>query len=200
MKQDYKSLKINKVLESSFILLLVLLLLSSSRVNTNLARANNEYKLASSLTSNKVYEDDLDYGFKVSDKLIGSGVIKLVVDENKLKGIAKGTGKTDQCNVDFLTSFEGNLNEKKGSINISVNGIGDPKGIPIPGKISFDGPLKGHFKDKKLSLIGKVHIKGKLAQVAGFKKEEEIEIEIDTSKLIPAALKKIQNAEKLALL
>lgn len=192
MKRNYKSLKISTAIKNSFILLLVLFLVISPKVNTNSARANNECE--------KVYEDDLTYGFKVSDKLIGSGVIQLAVDENKLKGIAKGTGKTDQCNVDFLTNFEGNLNEKKGSINISVKGIGDPVGILIPGKISFDGPLKGHLKDKKLSLIGKVHIKGKLASIAGFKKEEEIVIEIDTSKLIPAALKKIQNAEKLALL
>ena len=203
MKQNYKLLRINSIIKSSFILLLVLLLFTSLKVSTNPARANNEYKLASSVTlnkANKVYEDELDYGFKIVDKLIGNGIVKLVVDENKLTGIATGLGKTDQCDVDFLTSFEGSLNDKNGSINISVNGTGDPKRILIPGTISFDGPLKGHFKDNKLNLIGKVHIKGNLARVAGFKKEEDIVIEIDTSKLIPAALKKIQNAEKFALL
>ena len=203
MKQSYKLLEINSATKSSFILLLVLLSFVSLTVNTNSARANNEYKLASGINlnkANKIYEDELDYDFKVADKLIGNGIVKLVVDENKLTGIAIGLGKTDQCDVDFSTSFKGNLNDKNGSINLSVIGIGDPKGIPIPGKISFDGPLKGHFKDKKLNLIGKVHIKGKLARVAGFKKEEEVVIEIDTSKLIPAALKKIQDAEKFALL
>ena len=203
MKQKDKLLDLNKMIQCLLTLLLVLLFFAGSKVNTNHAKAAHEYKLASSVTlskANRVHEDELDYGFKVSEKLIGSGVVKLVIDKNKLTGTATGLGKTVQCDVDFLTNFEGNVNDKNGSINISVNGIGDPKGIPIPGKISFDGPLKGHFKDKKLNLAGKVHIKGKLARVAGFKKEEDIVIEIDTSKLIPSALKKIQDAEKLALL
>ncbi len=191
---------LNKLLTCFIILLLVSLFFSSSKVHTNPASARGEYKFPDTCIQEKVYEDELDYSFNVSDKLSGNGEVKLLLSSSKLKGTAVGIGKTDQCDVDFLTDFEGDLNSKDGVITVSVKGEGDPKGIPLPGKIAFNGPLKGYLKDKKLNLVGKVQIKGKLARYAGFKKEEDLVIEIDTTKLVPAARKKMQSFEKLASL
>jgi hypothetical protein len=100
--------------------------------------------------------------------------------------------------VDFNTNIEGSINKRTGNIDVTVCGIGDPIGIPIPGKITFKGPLKGSVNNNGLTLAGKVNIKGKLATLGGFKNKEDILIEIQGASL--ANIFKKQLHEKLASL
>lgn len=145
------------------------------------------------------YEKTLSYTFKVGKKLAGTGDMALSIEGKKIKGTALGIGKTCQCNVDFHTNIEGTIDTSCGKVNVNVAGIGDPLGIPIPGTINFHGPLKGLVKHKKLNLIGKVTIKGILAKYAGFKKTENIVIEINDPSFA-ITLEEIKKQEKLASL
>ena len=194
MNKNQKILKVIKVLSYSTFIFILISILPFGNINRNQANAINPIK------TNPLIDfcgEKLNYTFKVSDKLIGSGVIDLTLEKNKIRGIATGLGMSCQCNVDFNTNIDG-LITKAGNINVTVYGIGKPIGIPIPGKISFNGPLKGHVNDKSLTLSGKVNIKGKLAILGGFKNKEDIVIEIQTSSLANIFRKQLH--EKLASL
>ena len=125
-----------------------------------------------------INQNEVAYTFKIKDKLNGKGEISISIQEGQVKGLANGIGMTAQCNVDFQTNIQGKVNELNNSISINVIGKGDPLGILIPGVVTFEGPLNGFVEKKKLTLTGKVNINGSLAKLAGFKKVEEIEIEI----------------------
>lgn len=124
------------------------------------------------------FENEFIYYFKIKDKLNGSGEIKLSIFKNKIIGVANGLGKITQCNVDFHTNIDGKFDCSNSCIEVTVSGEGDPLNLPIPGKVKFYGPLKGFIHNKKLCLSGKISLKGRLAKLAGFKKTEDLEIEI----------------------
>ena len=176
-------------------LLVLILILPFGNINKNCANAINPVKQNPLIS---FCGEKLNYTFKVSDKLIGSGVMNLTLEKNKIKGIATGLGMACQCNVDFNTNIEGFINKRTGNIDVTVCGIGDPIGILIPGKIMFNGPLKGSVNNKGLILSGKVNIKGKLATLGGFKNKEDILIEIQGASL--ANIFKKQLRDKLAFL
>ncbi len=186
-------MKIAKILCYSVFLFILISALPFCSTNKNYA---NEINPVKTNTLIDITGEKLNYTFKVSDKLIGSGVMDLTLEKNKIKGIATGLGRACQCNVDFNTNIEGLIN--KGNIDVTVCGIGDPVGIPIPGKITFNGPLKGFISSKGLTLVGKVNIKGKLASLGGFKNKEDILIEIQGASLVNIFRKQIH--EKLASL
>ena len=164
-----------------------LLLLSLASGSTNYAKLihKNAYQ----------YEKDLAYTFQITGKLIGDGDVKLLIEKNKIKGDAFGIGMTTQCDIKLYTNLEGVIENKKGNIKVTICGEGHPQNIPIPGKINFCGPLHGIIKNNKLSLTGKINIKGRLASFAGFKKKEEIVIEI-TDPNLAKTLNKLQVQEE----
>ncbi len=174
----------------SLILILIIFL-----ANNNHASAINPIKtnIFSDFQGEKVH-----YTFKVSDKLIGSGVMDLSLQKNKITGIATGLGMSCQCNVDLNTNIDGLINTSTGNINVTVCGTGKPRGIPIPGKITFNGPLKGALNSKSLTLSGEVNIEGRLATLGGFKNKEDILIEIQIDSL--ASIFKTNLLNKLASL
>ena len=182
------------LIKISAFLFLLSLILSFGSTNRNYANAINPVKINSLVISG----EKLNYTFKVSNKLIGNGIMDLTLEKNKIKGIATGLGMTCQCNVDFNTNIDGLINKTTGNVDVTVYGIGDPIGILIPGKITFNGPLKGSISNNNLTLVGKVNIKGKLAALGGFKNKEDILIEIQGSSL--ANIFKKQLREKLASL
>lgn len=155
------------------VLLAVLLICAA---NINYANVINQSFTGENISD--LVEEQLDYTFKVSDKLFGNGEIKLSIGNNKVTGIAVGIGMTSKCNVDFLTKLDGTLGDSKRKIEVTISGEGDPQGVPIPGKIKFHGPLNGVYHGKKLFLVGTVHINGSLARYAGFNNTEELLIEI----------------------
>ena len=185
-----KKQKLIKIIAFLFILTSIF---PAGTANKNYAHAINPVK------TNTLIDfcgEKLNYTFKVSDKLIGSGLIDFTLKKNKIKGIATGLGMC-QCNVNFNTNIEGVISKKTGNIDVTICGVGKPIGILIPGKIAFNGPLKGYIKDKNLILEGTVRIKGKLASLGGFKNKENIKIEIEGSSL--ANIFKKQSKDKLAL-
>ncbi|MBI3591580.1 MAG: hypothetical protein HY094_09430 [Candidatus Melainabacteria bacterium] len=188
--------KILRIAYFSTLLILILLFMSTNTVNINYAKLLNEGRTSSYYD---ISTKEFPYIFKVSDKLQGTGSILLSVEDSKIKGTATGIGKVCQCNIDFQTKIDGDFNGSNGSINIAVDGVGDPVGILPPGKVTFQGPLKGSLTDKKLTLTGKVNIKGSLASYAGFKNIEDIIIEIPDSTLAKT-FKQIQNKRSLASL
>ena len=177
----------------SIVLALMLLFVSTSKVNINHA------KIISPDYAKDMCSKEFAYTFKVSDKLDGKGEILLSIENNLIKGKATGLGMTCQCNIDFETTVQGKVDDLNGKINIAVNGIGDPLGIPLPGKVTFQGPLEGYLKDGKVFLAGKVNIKGCLAHYAGFNKVEDLLIEIPDSSLAKA-FKELQSRKSLASL
>ena len=188
-----KNLKLIKVI--AFLFFILISTLSFGSTKRNYANAINPAK------TNSLFSfcgEKLNYTFKVSDKLIGSGIIDLALEKNKIKGIATGLGMACQCNVDFNTNIDGLINKATGNIDVTVCGIGNPIGILIPGKITFNGPLKGYINNKSLTLTGRVNIKGKLATLGGFKNKEDILIEIQGSSLANIFRKQLR--EKLAFL
>lgn len=193
MENNIKNKTFNRRTPKIVLLLISFFLSTFTGENINYAMVLNQH---GTKASNSTNQNEFDYTFKVGNKLEGDGQIKLIIEKNEIKGTAVGIGMTIQCNVDFLTKIHGKVNPKRG-LEISVDGIGDPIGIPIPGKITFQGPLKGFVHDKKLSLTGKVKIKGALARCAGFKKTEDILVEIPSSYLVKA-FKKIQKQDFLA--
>ena len=146
---------------------------------TNYARTVDQTKLASSTE----YEKEIAYTFKIKNKLEGTGNVKILATTNKIRGIAKGIGKTSICNVDFQTNLSGIYDDKADKVKIVVRGNADPLRTFSVGKVSFHGPLKGKLKGKKLKLKGKVIISGIAASFAGFNKTEELVIEISDSTL-----------------
>ena len=152
-----KNSKLIKIIAFLFILTSIF---PAGTTNKNYAHAINTVQISTPIN---FCGEKLDYTFKVSDKLIGSGIIDLTLEKNK-----------------------------------NVCGTGNPIGILIPGKITFNGPLKGYIKNKILTLKGKVNIKGKLASLGGFKNKEDILIEIQGASL--ANIFKKQLHEKLAAL
>ncbi len=178
-----------------FLFIITSTLFPAGTTNKNYANEITPVKISTPID---FCDEKLNYTFKVSDKLIGSGIINLTLKKDKIKGIATGLGKACQCNVDFNTNIEGLINKSTGNIDVTVCGIGDPIGILIPGKITFSGPLKGAVNNKGLILSGEVNIKGKLAKLGGFKNKEDIVIEIQGSSL--ANIFKKQLHEKLAVL
>ena len=143
-----------------------------------------------------ICKNDLAYSFKVSDKLYGEGTIDLIYENGRIKGIAKSKSSICNCDVDFVTELNGEMDANKKAIKMTVNGTGDPTTAPVPGKISFEGPIKGVFKENKIILNGKVKIKGWLAGYAGFNKTENLSIEITDSEVV-SFLK--NSKQKLAL-
>lgn len=142
--------------------------------------------------------EEFGYTFNVADKLAGDGEIKLTVRKNKIKGMARGIGMLRQCDVDFYTNVSGLLDYTNGEINIVVKGEGDPKRIPLPAKVYFHGPLRGFLKDGKLCFTGEVSIKGALARLVGFKKKEDLSIEIPSPSLA-RSLQTMQKQKKIAI-
>lgn len=187
-----KNPKLIKIIAFLFILTSIF---PAGTTNKNYAHAINTVQISTPIN---FCGEKLNYTFKVSDKLIGSGIIDLTLRKNKIKGIATGLGMACQCNVDFNTNIDGIINKKTGNINVNVHGTGNPIGILIPGKITFNGPLKGYIKNKILILEGKVNIKGKLASLGGFKNKEDILIEIQGASLANIFKKPLH--EKLASL
>ena len=151
--------------------------------NINYANVINQF----SDTKNAVDKiEKLKYTFKVSDKLIGKGEIEITIHDKKIFGIATGIGMTSQCDVELHSKIEGTVGGSINDIDVTVFGEGEPQ-IPLPGKIKFNGPLRGFVHKKKLCLNGDVHIKGRLAYFAGFKNTEDLFIEIegiDNDKLV----------------
>ena len=189
-----KNIFLFKIKGTVFFLSLIIalfFLFSTTRSNINYAKLihKNTYQ----------YENSLAYTFKIADKLIGTGDVKMTIEKNKIKGIALGKGMTTQCDINLNTNLEGVIENKKGNVIVTISGEGHPQNIPIPGKIKFDGPLEGVIKNKRLNLVGKINIKGRLASFAGFKKKEELVIEI-TDPAFARTLTEIQNQEELALL
>ena len=195
MENNFKFEKLLKMVHISIVLILVFLFTSTNKANINHAKIINQKQSA----YKEIQAKGFAYTFKVSDKLVGNGDIVLSLEKNKLTGKATGIGMICQCNVDFITKISGRLNDSKRKLNIEVEGIGDPIGILIPGKVTFKGPLKGFLNNGKVCLTGKVDIKGKLAQYAGFKNKEEILIEIPDPSLAKA-FKELQSSESLASL
>ena len=75
------------------VLVLMLLFISTSKVNINHA------KTITNCTQD--ISKEFAYTFKVSDKLDGAGEILLSIENNLIKGTATGLGMTCQCNIDF---------------------------------------------------------------------------------------------------
>ena len=174
--------------------LICFLFFSSSHSNINHAQIINPPNKIFYSVANKEYT----YIFKISDKLVGTGEINLSVENNKIKGTALGLGMTNQCNIDFFTDIKGIVDTSEGNIKISVHGKGKPQGILLPGKVSYEGPLKGFLLGKTVTLKGDVKINGSLARLGGFRSKEDLTIEItDTS--LARALSQIQNKKNLAL-
>lgn len=181
MKRFRELIKYIEVRYPFVALLVILVFLGTSTTNRNHAMLINH---CNDVVYNFPDEKDLTYTFKVADKLIGNGEMKLSIQNNRISGIARGMGKVTCYDIDFHTNIYGALDCLNGCVNVTVIGEGDPLKVPLPGKVSFEGPLKGYVQagtvDKKpvLRLIGKVHIKGKLAWLAGFKNTEDLVIEI----------------------
>ena len=194
MKEQNISVKYKKYVVIS-LFLICLLFLSTKNGNINHAQIINAPNKIFCSVANKEYT----YNFKMSDKLIGTGEVNLSVENNEIKGTAVGFAMTDQCEkIDFLTDIIGLVDTANGDIKVSVNGEGQPKGILLPGKVSFEGPLKGSLNGKTVKLKGNVNIKGGLARIAGFKNKEDLTIEItDTS--LARSLNQVQNKKNLAL-
>jgi len=155
------------------LLFIMVLLLSICTVKISYAEANN---LGSMDKQNTLLEES--YTFRVADKLIGKGVVKLSLGKNEFTGIATGTGKILFCKVDVNANIVGVLNDTNRYIDSTITGIGDPQGRLIPGKVSFYGPLKGSFQNEKIILSGKINIKGWLRRFARLKRVEDLFIEI----------------------
>lgn len=144
-----------------------------------------------------ICKNDLAYTFKVSDKLYGEGKIDLTYEDGKIKGIAKSRSSICKHDVDFVTNLDGKLDPGKKTIKMKVNGTGNPITIPVPGKVVFEGPIKGLIKGDKIILSGEVKIKGWLAGYAGFNKTENLSIEITD----PEVLSFLRNSkQKLAFI
>ena len=132
---------------SKVVLLLISCFLSTfTGENINHAMVLNQH---STRPSNSTNQNEFDYTFKVGNKLEGDGQIKLIIKKNEINGTAVGIGMTTQCNVDFLTKIHGKVNPKHG-LEISVDGIGDPIGIPIPDAINAPSvvPIAISLNDK----------------------------------------------------
>lgn len=180
MQETSKFKKVNPIVFPFLFLFLLSLLIGA--FNENYANVINQSK--DPLADLKVLQEDLTYTFKVADKLVGKGDIKLLVNKGQITGTACGIGMTSIYDVDFHTIINGTIDKSNSEINVNVSGEGDPLEVPIPGKISFHGPLKGFLDRGKLNLIGSVHINGILARYAGFKKTEDLVIEIEGPSLV----------------
>jgi len=167
--KEYISSRYKKYVVIS-IFLICLLFFSSKHGNINHAQIINPPSRILCSVANKEYT----YNFKISDKLIGTGEVNLSVENNAIKGTAVGFGMTDQCDLDFLTNIKGLIDTASGDIKVSVNGKCEPKGLMLPAKVSFEGPLKGFLEGKTVRLQGNVNIKGGLARMAGFRNKEDL--------------------------
>lgn len=116
--------------------------------------------------------------FRVADKLIGNGVVKLSLGKDKFTGTVIGTGQAAFCTVDLNADIAGVVNDTNRYINLTIAGVVDPQGTLIPGTVHFDGPLKGTFQNDKISLSGKIHLRGWLTRFARFEEVEDLSIEI----------------------
>ncbi len=195
MENNSRLEKLLSVIHCSMILILILLFVSTNTSNINYAKMINQKEII----CNEIPTREFPYTFKVSDKLAGNGTILLSFEKNKLSGKASGLGMTCQYNVNFLSNITGSLDDSNKKLNVEMEGIGDPIGILIPGKVTFRGPLKGFLSNGKVCLAGKVDILGGLASLAGFEKKEDILIEIQDPSLAKT-FKKIQSSEDLASL
>ena len=177
MEKYLKIFKIKQLVQYLAITLTVLIVLLIDAANINYAKVVDWRDFSFSNPTN-IVEKEFAYTFKIPDKLDGTGEMRLKIDRNKIKGIALGKGKTCKGIVDFHTNIEGTVDKLNGEVSVLVAGEGTPLIIPVPCKIKFQGPLKGNQRFSKLSLIGKVNIKGNLASLAGFKKTENLIIEV----------------------
>jgi len=156
------------------LLFIMVLLLSICTVQMSYAEANN---LGSMMDKQNTLLEE-SYTFRVADKLIGKGVVKLSLGKNEFTGTATGTGKILFCKVDVNADIVGVVNDTNRYIGLTITGIGDPRGRLIPGKVSFYGPLKGSFQNEKIILSGKINIIGWLRRFARLKRVEDLFIEI----------------------
>lgn len=176
MRVNMQKITNTKIFKSILALVLIILVFTvSSQGKTTIDK--------SGLLLSQKYEREIAYTFKIKNKLIGTGNIKVLVARNKIRGIARGLGKTKLCNVDFKTRLTGIYDNHNDKISVLVHGKGDPLRIFSPGKVSFYGPLKGKLKGNKLKLKGKVTINGIASNFAGFDKTEELQIEISDKTL-----------------
>ena len=145
----------------------------------------------------KSYEEKVAYKFYIPEKLEGTGEVEISVKNGNIIGVANGIGTTSKHEVDFKTDINGKVTSG-GDINVDVLGIGTPECF-IPGKVTFSGPLMGVLENNKLKFFGKVLIKGRLAAIAGFDEEENLQIEFSDPTLVKA-ISRIQKSNKLASL
>lgn len=177
--------KISKSTTFLIALLTLLVVFPLGTTNLNYAKPLINKPIMQNLQGEK-----LIYSFEIIDKLKGNGEIALSLENEKLNGIATGIGMSCQCNVDFNTNISGVFDKSGKNIEVTVEGIGKPIGIIIPGKITFSGPLKGIIANNYLNLTGKVNINGKLAKLGGFKEQENIMIKIQLQELVEKLEKK----------
>lgn len=131
-----------------------------------------------------VFEKKVSYLFSISDKLQGSGAANLVIDDDKLTGVANGVGTTGHGRVDLQSKMEGKVNRDNGVVSLIIDGVGNPIKAGIPSKVIYKGPIKGSLSGSKLILKGKVNIEGWVATCTGFKDKEELIIEIDDPAIV----------------
>ena len=158
--------------------LLSLLPFGQSKVNYAMITNNSIQEVAG------ICKNDLSYSFKVSDKLYGEGTIDLTFEDGRIIGTATSKSNICKCDVEFITHLDGKMDAGKNTIKMEVNGTGDPITAPVPGKVVFEGPIKGVLKGNKIILNGEVKIKGWLAGYAGFDKTEPLLIEITDPEVV----------------
>lgn len=176
-------LKNKKLLKKVFYLIavsyfiLTILPTSEARISTPLTQID-KLPNHSDLIKNFKFEKKVDYSFKIANKLLGDGKANLKISHNLISASAEGLGKTDRCNVDLSSSLSGKFDLISGEIIVDMEGIADPIKIAIPGKVVFNGPLKGYIENGTVKLTGSVNVDGYLASVAGFNENEIVEVEI----------------------
>ena len=182
MKILSKIIKFERITFSLLIVILMFLLVPFNEANKNYAFISNPLPEKIEVNSHESTGKKLIYRFRIPNKLEGEGEIELTLDAKGIKGLAKGEGKASKCKINFDTDIKGTVNKFNGIVEVVLNGVGKPIGILLPGKITYKGPLKGrlNYTTKNLLLKGTVAISGKLASLGGFKKSEDIEIEIQT--------------------
>lgn len=183
MKFLFKLFKLERIVLSFFVVVSMFLFAPFDQANKNYAFINNPLQGIIKIPPGEFENKKLIYTFQIPSKLEGTGEIELIFDENGIKGLAKGEGKASKCKMDFNTDIKGTINKLNGAVEIILNGVGKPLGIFLPGKITYNGPLKGklNYITKNLLLKGTVAINGRLASLGGFNKSEDIEIEIQTN-------------------
>jgi len=189
MKNILEKIKpLNNIFVLVIIFLVVYLFLISGSMSNHAMIVNEP---DNSFNQRFLIQKDVSYSFNIADKLEGAGQVRLVVDNDKLTGIASGVGSTYRGKIDLHSKLDGNVDRLSGEIKLVINGIGDPVGVP--GKVSFQGPIIGSLVDNKLRLVGDVDINGWVAACAGFGSKEELVIEINDKAIVKMLKKATHN-------